>query len=186
MTSVTDVVLPTSPDEAAAAFGDGAGVTVIAGGTIVMPEISAGRLKPTKAILLARAGLSGVRRQGSTVVIGAATPLQHLVGLAAPIGPCAANIGDIEIRGQATLGGNICAGEGHEAPRGDLQGPLLAVAAQARSAGPGGIRSEPLQDFLGHRRERLLLEVTYEEPVAGAFAALERPHTHEYTTMAVS
>lgn len=186
MAHQTEVSLPASPDEAAAAFGDGAGVTVIAGGTIVMPEISAGRLKPQRAILLARAGLSGVRREGRTVTIGATTPLQELVGLAAPVGPCAAKVGDIEIRLQATVGGNLCAGEGPEAPRGDLQGALLAVAARARSAGAGGIVTEPLEEFLAHRRQRLLLDVSYEEPVAGAFAALDRPHTHEYTTMAVS
>ena len=59
MASAPDVVFPTSPAEAAAAFGDGSDVTVVAGGTIVMPEISYGRLKPAKAILLARAGLGG-------------------------------------------------------------------------------------------------------------------------------
>jgi carbon-monoxide dehydrogenase medium subunit len=186
MSLVSDVVLPTTAEEAARAFGDGSGVTVIAGGTIVMPEINAGRLRPGKAILLARAGLAGIHREGATVTIGAMTPLQDLVGLPAPIGPCAANVGDLEIRAQATLGGNICAGEGQEAPRGDLQGPLLAVAARARSAGPGGVVSEPLEEFLAHRRQRLLLDVAYEEPLAGAFAALDRPHTHEYTTMAVS
>ena len=28
--------------------------------------------------------------------------------------------------------------------------------------------------------------MSYEEPAAGAFVALDRPHTHEYTTLAVS
>src|SRR5713226_6762591 len=98
MTAVTDVLLPASPDEAVLAFGDGAGVTVIGGGTIVMPDITAGRIKPARTLLLARAGLAGVTREGSTVTIGAATPLQHLVGLTAPVGPCAANVADLEIR----------------------------------------------------------------------------------------
>ena len=40
-----DVMIPTNPTEAVAAFGDGAGVTVIAGGTIVMPELTYGRLE---------------------------------------------------------------------------------------------------------------------------------------------
>ena len=47
--------------DAASAFGDGADVTVIAGGTIVMPELAHGRLRPRRALLLGRAGLSGVR-----------------------------------------------------------------------------------------------------------------------------
>jgi CO/xanthine dehydrogenase FAD-binding subunit len=186
MAAVTDVLLPATPEEAVSAFGDGAGVTVVGGGTIVMPEISAGRLTPSKTILLARAGLSGVTREGGKVTIGAATPLESLVDLPAPVGPCAANVGDVEIRTQATVGGNLCAGEGHGAPRGDLQGAMLAVGAQVRSAGAGGERTEPLEDFLSNRSGRLVLDVSYDEPAAGAFVALDRPHTHEYTALAVS
>jgi CO/xanthine dehydrogenase FAD-binding subunit len=182
----TDVLIPTSPDEAVAAFGDGAGVTVIGGGTIVMPEVTQGRLAPTRAILLARAGLAGVERAGSRVTIGAATPLAELVSLPAPIGPCTANVADREIRAQATLGGNLCAGVGPEAPRGDLQGAFLAVDATARSAGSDGIREEPLAAFVAGHHGRLLLSVSYDEPAAGAFRALDRPHTHEYTALAVS
>jgi carbon-monoxide dehydrogenase medium subunit len=186
MTAATDVVLPASPDEAISVFGDGVGVIVVGGGTIVMPDITAGRLRPGKAMLLARAGLAGIERNGSTVTVGAMTTLQSLVDLAAPVGPCAANVADVEVRNQATVGGNLCAGEGGDTPRGDLQGALLAVGAQVRSAGGGGITTEPLEDFLGHRNDRLVLDVSYEEPASGAFVALDRPHTHEYTTMAVS
>ena len=181
-----DVLFPTSPAEAAAVFGDGSDVTVIGGGTIVMPEISYGRLRPGKAVVLSHAGLAGVSRDGSTITIGAATPLAELVDLPAPVGPCAANVADLEIRGQATLGGNLCAGTGGDAPRGDLQGALLAAAATARSTGAGGERSEPLEDFLAGRGGRLLLDVSFEAPAAGAFVALDRPHTHDYTAMAVS
>jgi CO/xanthine dehydrogenase FAD-binding subunit len=52
--------------------------------------------------------------------------------------------------------------------------------------GAGGETAEPLEDFLAHRRDRLLLDVSYGEPAAGAFVALDRPHTHEYTVLAVS
>jgi aerobic carbon-monoxide dehydrogenase medium subunit len=186
MTAATDVVLPGSPNEAISAFGDGIGVTVVGGGTIVMPDITAGRLRPGKAMLLARAGLAGVAHDGQKVTLGAMTTLQSLADLAAPVGPCAANVADLEVRNQATVGGNLCAGEGADAPRGDLQGALLAVGAHVRSAGAGGITTEPLEDFLGHRNERLILDVSYEEPASGAFVSIDRPHTHEYTTMAVS
>jgi carbon-monoxide dehydrogenase medium subunit len=185
MAAVTDVVLPTTLEEAVAAFADGQSVTVIGGGTIVMPEISAGRLRPTRAILLARAGLAGVSSDGGRVTIGAMTTLEQLVGLGAPIGPCAENIADIEVRSQATLGGNLCAGHG-EVPRGDLQAPLLAVDATVTSAGSGGKTTQPLAQFLPAREGRLVLEIAYEQPAAGAFIALDRPHAHEYTTLAVS
>lgn len=185
MTAST-VLTPASAEEAAAAFGDGAGVTVIGGGTIVLPDITYGRLRPEKSILLGRAGLAGVSRDGSTITIGAATPIAELVDLPAPLGPCAANVADREIRGQATLGGNVCAGRGADAPRGDLQGALVALGASVRSAGAGGEHTESLEEFLAARARRLLLDVTFEEPAAGAFAALDRPHTHDYTALAVS
>ena len=175
--AVTDVLLPSSPEEAVSAYGDGAGVTVVAGGTIVMAEIGAGRLKPSRTLLLARAGLAGVSREGGKVTIGATAPLEALVDLPAPVGPCAANVGDIEIRTQATVGGNLCAGEGLGAPRGDLQGALLAVGAQVRSAGAGGETTGPLDDFLANRRDRLVLDVSYDEPSAGAFVGA-RPAAH--------
>jgi carbon-monoxide dehydrogenase medium subunit len=186
MTASPEVLLPASADEAVSLFGDGAGVTVVGGGTIVMPEITYGRLAPTKALLLHRAGLDGISRSGSTVTVGATASVASLQGEAAPLGPCAANVAYPEIRAQGTVGGNLCAGEGPEVPRGDLQGALLALAATVRSAGAGGITTEPLEEFLGHRRGRLILDVTYTKPAAGAFVALYRPHSHAYTALAVS
>jgi CO/xanthine dehydrogenase FAD-binding subunit len=184
--AATEVLVPDSEDEAIAAFGDGAEVTVVGGGTIVVPDLTYRRIRPTKALLLGRAGLSGIERDGARVTIGAMTPVQELVAMPAPLGPCAANVADIEIRSQGTVGGNICAGESGEAPRGDLQGAFLALGATARSAAGGDVSEEPLEDFLPRRHERLLLSVSFEEPAAGAFAGLDRPHTHDYTALAVS
>ena len=182
----TDVLRPGSEQEAIDAFGDGADVVVVGGGTIVLAELNYRRLQPKRALLLKDAGLAGIAREGSRVTIGAATPLEELVSLGEPIGPCAANVADPEIRAAATLGGNLCAGGGFEAPRGDLQGAFVAVGATVRSAGEGGIAEQPLEEFLAKRNGRLLLDVSYDEPAAGAFAGLDRPHTHDYTALAVS
>jgi CO/xanthine dehydrogenase FAD-binding subunit len=184
--AATEVLRPESEEEAIEAFGDGTNVVVVGGGTIVVPEMSYRRLRPERALLLKEAGLAGVSRDGSRVTIGATTPIEEIVGLPAPLGPCAANIADVEIRGAATVGGNLCAGGGFEAPRGDLQGALIAVGATVRSAGEGGLSEDPLEDFLSKRDGRLLLDVSYEEPAAGAFSCLDRPHTHDYTALAVS
>jgi CO/xanthine dehydrogenase FAD-binding subunit len=181
-----EVLLPASADEAIEAFGDGTDVTVVGGGTIVVADMSYGRVAPSRIVMLGRAGLAGIGRDGSQVTIGAGTSVQELTDFSAPLGPCAANVADLEIRSQGTVGGNLCAGEGADAPRGDLQGALLALGATARSAGEEGIVSEELEDFLPKRRKRLLLEVRFEEPSAGAFASLDRPHTHDYTALAVS
>jgi CO/xanthine dehydrogenase FAD-binding subunit len=184
--AATEILMPGSEDEAIAAFGDGADVVVVGGGTIVVPEMTYRRLQPARALMLGRAGLSGVARDGSRVTIGATTPVQALVDLPAPLGACAASVADFEIRSQGTVGGNICAGEGSDAPRGDLQGAFLALGASVRSAATGDITEEPLEDFLPRRHERLLLSVSFHEPAAGAFAGLDRPHTHDYTALAVS
>ena len=186
MDAATEVLMPSSEDEAIAAFGDGTDVLVVGGGTIVVPELTYRRLQPSRALMLGDAGLSGIEKDGSRVTIGAMTPVQELVEMPAPLGPCAANVADIEVRSQATVGGNLCAGEGSEAPRGDLQGAFLAVGATARSAAGGGVTEQPLEEFLAKRGERLLLSVSFEEPAAGAFAGLDRPHTHDYTALAVS
>ena len=186
MTEAAETLIPDSEAKAVAAFGDGTDVVVVGGGTIVLPEIRYGRLRRGRALLLKNAGLAGIRRDGSQVTIGAMTPIEELVEMSSPLGPCAANIADLEIRAVATVGGNLCAGEGAEAPRGDLQSAFLALGATVRSAGEGGIEEEPLEEFLARGGSRLALDVSYEEPSAGAFAGLDRPHTHDYTALAVS
>ena len=183
--AATEILMPSSEEEAIAGFGDGADVIVVGGGTIVVPDMTYRRLQPTKALMLGRAGLSGIEKDGSHVTIGAMTPVQELTGMAAPLGPCASNVADLEIRSQGTVGGNLCAGEGQDAPRGDLQSAFLALGATARSAANGEVTEEPLEEFLGNQA-RLLLSVSFDEPAAGAFAGLDRPHTHDYTALAVS
>ena len=180
-----EVLLPTSEDEAVAAFGDGAGVTVLAGGTIVVPEMTYGYLKPQRVLMLAQAGLDGIARGGSRTTIGAMTSVADLTDLPSPLGLCAANVADVEIRAQATVGGNLCAPQGRDAPRGDLQAAFLALDAQVRSVGAGGERTEPVETFLADRDGRLILDVSFEEPAAGAFARLDRPHTHDYSALTV-
>jgi aerobic carbon-monoxide dehydrogenase medium subunit len=186
--AAVDVVLPTSPDEAAKAFGDGTDVTIVGGGTIVMPEITHGRLRPTKVLMLARSGLDQVTRDGGTVTVGAAAPLSALEDLDEPLSTAARHVGDLEIRAQATVGGNICAAHSGEAPRGDLQAPLIVLGARIRSTGKGGEKVEPVEDFLvSGTHGRLVLDVSYDavERKAG-YAAASRPHAHHYTILAVA
>jgi CO/xanthine dehydrogenase FAD-binding subunit len=181
-----EVVVATSLQEAVDAFGDGAGVTVVAGGTIVMPEITHGRLSPARALLIHRAGLAGVERANGRTRIGAATTLAELEDAPEPLGTCARGVADLEIRGQATLGGNLCAPPGDESPRGDLQAALLVLDAQVRSTGAGGERTDPVEDFLNAGpAQRLVLDVSFADPDAAATASVRRPHAHAYTIMRV-
>ncbi len=185
----TEVLLPASREEAIEAFGDGAGVTVLAGGTILMPEIAEGRLRPGRTLLLVRAGLGGVHSGSSTIRIGATTTVAELAELGLePLASAAANVADLEVRSQGTVGGNLCAPPGREFPRGDLQAPLLALAARVRSAGPGGERVDEVDSFLaGEGTGRLVLELELDGPPdAAAHAVLDRPHAHSYTPLAVA
>jgi CO/xanthine dehydrogenase FAD-binding subunit len=150
-----------------------------------MPEINYGRLRPTRALLLHRAGLAGIRRDGATLTIGAMTPLSELEQAPEPLGTMARHVADTEIRAQATLGGNLCAPPGREQPRGDLQAALIALGAQVRSAGSGGERTEPVEDFLADGAGRLVLEVELDEPRRAGHASVRRPHAHSYTILAV-
>jgi len=183
-----DVVIPTSPEEAAKAFGDGKGVTIVGGGTIVVPDITYGRLKPGKVLMLARSGLDQVTRGDGSVTIGAAAPVTAVEELDEPLASAAGHVGDLEIRAQATVGGNLCAAHSGEAPRGDLQAPLIALGARVRSTGRGGEKVQPVEEFLaGGTEGRLVLDVSYDavERKAG-YAASWRPHTHHYTILAVA
>ena len=182
-----NVVLPASADEAVAAFGDGDGVTVVAGGTIVMPELVAGRLRPERALLLARAGLDRIARENGRVTIGAATPISSLLDGDEPLATAARHVADPEVRGQATVGGNLCSAASTDAPRGDLQAALIVLGASVRSVGKGGERTEPVEEFVASSAGRLALDVSYdEEPRQTGYAAAWRPHAHHYTMLAVA
>jgi CO/xanthine dehydrogenase FAD-binding subunit len=187
--SDTELLMPGSAEEAVDAFGDGRGVTVFAGGTILMPEIAYGRYhKGGRTLMLERAGLDGIGGDG-TVKIGAMTRLSALADSGVePLATAAGDIADVEIRAQATVGGNLCAPPGPECPRGDLQAALIAAGAKVRSAGPGGERTEPVEEFLaGREREpRLVLEVELERPVRAAFVSQRRSHAHSYAVMSVA
>lgn len=185
MSEEITVLVASSPENAAELFGDGDDLMVVGGGTIVVPGLALGWRSTSRALLLHKAGLDGIRRDGDRITIGATTTLAALGDLPEPLASAVARVADVEVRGQGTIGGNICA-EHSDAPRGDLQGALIALGATVRSTGAGGERSEPIEDFLPGRRDRLVLDVAFDEPAAGAYVSLDRAHTHDYTALAVS
>src|SRR5690349_16344522 len=183
-----DVLFPTSADEAASLYGDGEGITVFAGGTILLPEIASGRVRPERALLLHRSGLDTVSVDGDRVTIGAMVPISALAdGDDEVLAQTARHIADEEVRRNATVGGNLCAPAGTDAQRGDLAAALIALGAQVRSVGAGGERTEPVEDFLaGDRSGRLVLDVTYERrDRRSAATGLRRRHAHSFAIAAV-
>src|SRR5215207_3452268 len=107
MAQSPEVLLPTSEREAVDAFGDGRGITVVAGGTIVVPDMTYGRRRPERALVLGRAGLDGVQRTGGRVVIGATTTVAALTDGPEPLASAARGVADPEIRNAGTVGGNL-------------------------------------------------------------------------------
>ncbi len=186
-TEAPEVVAASSVEDAVSAFGDGEGVTVLAGGTILMVDLVHGRLAPQRVLMLDKAQMAGVRTEGDRITIGAMTRVGELEDGVEPLATAARGIADPEIRAQATVGGNLCAPPGAESPRGDLQAAFIALGAQVRSTGPGGERTEPVEDLLAAGPEgRLVLDVSFESPQAGASAEVRRPHAHAYTILSVS
>jgi carbon-monoxide dehydrogenase medium subunit len=183
-----DVLLPTSADEAASLYGDGEGITVFAGGTILLPEMAAGRENPERALMLHRSGLDTLDVQDERVVIGAMVTVAALAD--APdtvLVDVARHVADGEVRRTATVGGNIAAPAATDAQRGDLGAPLIALGARLRSTGAGGERSEPIEDFLASDRAgRLVLGVEYDRfERRSAVRALRRRHAHSYAIAGV-
>lgn len=187
MTDTATVLLPASRAEAVRMFGDGRDTTVLGGGTVVVPDIASGRLRPSRALLLHRADLAHVDGD-RTLTLGAMVSVAELAASAPePLRSAARGVADPEVRAQATLGGNICVPPGATSPRGDLQAPLVALAARVRSAGAGGERVEPLEHVLETGAGgRLVLDIEFEVPARGAYTALHRSHTHGYTALSVA
>lgn len=187
--SDTEVLFPGSESEAVQAFGDGRGVTVFGGGTILMPALSYGRYpRGGRTLMLQSAGLDQISGDG-TVSIGAMTRLSTLAASGIePLASAAADVADVEIRAQATVGGNLCAPPGFESPRGDVQVALLAAGARVRSAGAGSEKTETIDEFLAalESEPRLVLSVEVDQPSRSAYLSQRRRHAHSYAVMTVA
>jgi len=156
---------PTGLAQALAALAEPGGAVVLAGGTDLMPQINAGRLRPATTLLNIRRvqGLAAIALDGDSLVIGALATLaalrsDALVRLHAPLLVEAADhFASDQIRNAATLGGNLC----NASPAGDTLPPLLALDAELglASLGEAGAvleRRLPLAEFfVGPGRTRL-------------------------------
>ncbi len=147
---------PASLEQALACLQQAAGdVTILAGGTDLMPQQQAGRLKPKSTLMNIRriAELKGVTLADGVVHIGALTTitelmdnalLRHHMLLLAEAGD---HFASNQIRNAGTIGGNIC----NASPAGDMLVPLLVLDAKAELASlvDGKIhkRSMPLTEF---------------------------------------
>lgn len=154
MTSIERYFSPQTLDEAAGALSQG-GVTILAGGTDLMPQIHAGRVKFQPVLMnIRRVGeLTGIALEGDTIRIGALATITDL--LTDPIVrdrlpvlcEAADHFASDQIRNAGTLGGSLC----NASPAGDLAPPLLVLDAAVELASkPNGsmkVRTVPIGTF---------------------------------------
>jgi CO/xanthine dehydrogenase FAD-binding subunit len=130
-------------------------VTVLAGGTDLMPQSASGKLafRPTLLNIRRVAELHGVERDGEAIRIGALVTVSELMrdALVREHCPVLVEAGDHfasdQIRNAATIGGNV----NNASPAGDLLVPLLVLDAEVElAAKPNGsiaTRRVPLTEF---------------------------------------
>jgi CO/xanthine dehydrogenase FAD-binding subunit len=161
------VVTPRFLAEAHAALGDG--TRIIAGGTVVMPELAQGTDAFTRLVSLRHAGLAGVEVAGGRARVGAAATLAALEaepGLAFLV-PALRAIASPTIRNMATAGGNLFARQ----PYGDLAACLIALDAAATVSSARGAREIPVETLAaeGLGPGEILTELGFALPPPSAF-----------------
>jgi len=141
---------PTEVSEALKVLAQHGGkVTILAGGTDVMPKVNHYELKPEAILYLGKLGLDYIKEQDGKLVIGAMTSTAALAASkvvakkAGALAEAASHSGSVAIRTAATIGGNIA----NASPGADLASPLLAMDAQVRLVSAGGERVVALKDF---------------------------------------
>ena len=136
--AVDRYLAPTSLVQALAALADDGGAIVLAGGTDLMPQGHAGKIRPARSLLnirrvpgLARIAIDGGALRLGALVSPAALLDDALVREHAPLlAEAADHFASDQIRNAATLGGNLC----NASPAGDLAPPLLALDAEVELA----------------------------------------------------
>ncbi|MDH4172938.1 MAG: FAD binding domain-containing protein, partial [Betaproteobacteria bacterium] len=172
--------VPKSLEEAAEILR-ASNVTLFAGGTDVMPQTRAGRVKLQPVLMNLRRvpELRGIDEEGGVVRLGALVTITEMLESALVrdrlnlLWQSCDHFASDQIRNAATVGGNVC----NASPAGDTLVPLLALNARAvLAAKPNGalqVRRVPLTEFfLGPGRtcrtpSELLAAVEVPLPPAG-------------------
>lgn len=145
-----EIFQPTSLKEAGAIVKDkGPGGRFLAGGTDLVIAVKEKGFTPNYVVDLKRIpGLSGIREEkDGSVAIGALTTMREVE--ISPIilkkypflAQSAAEVGSIQIRNRATIGGNMA----NATPSADVAPALLALDAEVKIAGAGGERTIELE-----------------------------------------
>jgi carbon-monoxide dehydrogenase medium subunit len=124
---------------------------VLAGGQSLIPLMNFRLAKPGYLVDLRNvAGLSGIRREGDTLVIGAMTRMSEVerspeVAVAAPLlAEAVGLVAHTPVRNSGTIGGSLA----HADPAAELPAVALASDAELVATGPAGARRIAAVEFL--------------------------------------
>lgn len=161
------VVRPQSAKAALSSLG-GRYSAVLAGGTLLLPEVNAGTSALKTLVSLDRSGLSAIKIANGKVALGAMVRLAEIEedDRLAPLHPVIRAIGGPVLRNSATVGGNLFA----PAPYGDLTTAFVALDATATIESAAGTRSVKVEDFLAerHKADEIVTAVRFALPSPGA------------------
>ncbi|HEX6442182.1 MAG TPA: xanthine dehydrogenase family protein subunit M [Stellaceae bacterium] len=143
---------PSTVEDAVKLLAGSSGLAkVLSGGTDLLVQLKSGRLKPELIVDTKRIpGIIGIREEGGSWVIGAATPgvllsehkqLEHdYPGIVEGVDL----IGSMQIQGRCSIAGNLC----NASPAADSVPPVIAARAVAVIAGPNGKRETPVESVV--------------------------------------
>ena len=123
---------------------------LLAGGHSLLPAMKFRLARPAHVVDLRKIpGLSGIKEEGGTLVVGAMTTHYAVESSAAVKSKCgvlaqtAAMIGDPMVRNMGTIGGSLA----HADPAADYPATAIAVGAELVAEGPKGKRTIKVDDF---------------------------------------
>ena len=142
---------PTSVDDAVKLLAGSSGLAkVMSGGTDLLVQMRAGRLKPELIVDTKKIpGIIGIRQENGGFVVGAATPgavVEAHAGMSAAwpgVVEALDLIGSTQVQGRCSLAGNLC----NASPAGDSVPALYAAGAIAVVVGSKGKREVPVEQI---------------------------------------
>ena len=143
---------PATLEEAVRLLAQAKGVArVLAGGTDVIVQMQSDILEPALLVDIKKIpGLKTIRADNGTYRVGAAVTCMELIEHAAfckawpGVIDAVKLIGSIQVKGRATLAGNLC----NASPAADSVPALMVAGALAAITGPKGTREVPVADIL--------------------------------------
>ena len=177
---------PTSVQDALGLLGKLPEAKILAGGHSLVPMMKLRLAQPKHLIDLRKVpGLSGVKEEGGTLVIGAMTTHWEvesspvLKAKSPVVAETAAIIGDPQVRNKGTIGGSLA----HADPASDMPATVIALGAEFVCQGAKARRTVKVDDWFeglmttALREDELLVEIRIPVWPAGSGAAyMKFPH----------